>query len=183
MNAFVKHMSQVEEGMTLLNQIELAQIVRRLELLRAQGGTVYLFGNGGSASTACHFVNDLTKMARVRAVCIPEMMPTVYAHGNDTGWENMFLGPLTGLMTANDGAMGISCSGKSENVITALEWAAGQSDIVMGMTGMADGSPINAVPNIALVHARVPDIRVQEDLHLIACHAIVREIQERGYAL
>lgn len=182
MDTFTKHMAQVAEGMSLLDHDELEGIVLRLQALRQFGGTLFVFGNGGSAATASHFVNDLLKMGKVRAVCVSDMVPVVDAYGNDTGWENMFMGPLTGLMEAKDAVLGISCGGKSPNVITALEWAAGHSELIMGMTGMSDSSPINAVLNIHLVHARVPDIRVQEDLHVIACHAIVRALQERGYS-
>lgn len=181
MDTFTKHISQVVEGLNLLDHEELERIVQVLEILRMTGGTLFVFGNGGSAATASHFVNDLLKAGKVRAVCVSDMVPVVDAYGNDTGWENMFMGPLTGLMDAKDGVLGISCSGRSLNVITALEWAAGQTELVLGMTGIGNDSPINAIPNIDLLHARVPDIRVQEDLHVIACHAIVRALQERGY--
>lgn len=181
MDTFGKHMAQVEEGMTLLDREELEEITVRLQELRRTGGTLYLFGNGGSAATASHFANDLMKMGKVRAVCVSDMVPVVDAYGNDTGWENMFMGPLTGLMDAKDGVLGISCSGRSPNVITALEWAAGQTDLVMGMTGMMLNTPIHEPKGIVVLHAMVPDIRVQEDLHSIACHAIARALQERGY--
>lgn len=176
MNTIVKHLSQVEEGMTLLNQDEVLQMVRAIRLVKNQAGTLYLFGNGGSHATASHFANDLNKIVSVRAVCVGDMTPVITAYGNDNGWENMYASHLAAVCKGKDGLVGISCSGNSANVIRGLE--VGKAMFAIGMTGMSNDSAINHLELDALVHARVPDIRVQEDLHMIVCHAVVRCLQE-----
>lgn len=178
MNAIHKHLSQVSEGMTLLDETEIQSAIHILSAIRKAGGTVYLFGNGGSYATATHFTNDLIKMCRISAVCLGDMASAMLAYGNDEGWNNMFARPLSVMLRQNDGVVGISCGGSSPNVLAALEIAKGKGNLSIGMTGLGDGTPINQIRLDALIHVRVPDIRVQEDVHMMVCHAIVRSLQE-----
>jgi len=164
--------------MTLLDKGEVEQMIACLRVIRKNGGTVYLFGNGGSHATASHFANDLIKMCRTRAVCIGDMASAMLAYGNDNGWLFMFSHPLQKMLRKGDGVIGISCSGDSENVLNALDSAVGNSFISIGLTGNSELSRINKLDLHALVHARYPDIRVQEDLHMMVCHAVARSLQE-----
>lgn len=173
-----KHLSEVSEAMTLLNKEEIDQMVMVLEVIKRNGGTVYLFGNGGSHATASHMANDLVKMAKVKAMCVGDMSSSVFAYGNDNGWRNMFSDLLRGLVHPKDGLIGISCSGMSENVLEALAYGAGEGILTIGMTGPSLSSGINNVGLNALVHVMAEDIRVQEDLHLMVAHAVVRQLQQ-----
>jgi len=173
-----KHLSEVSEAMTLLNKEEIDQMVMVLEVIKRNGGTVYLFGNGGSHATASHMANDLVKMAKVKAMCVGDMSSSVFAYGNDNGWRNMFSDLLRGLVHPKDGLIGISCSGMSENVLEALAYGAGEGILAIGMTGPSLSSGINNVGLNALVHVMADDIRVQEDLHLMVAHAVVRQMQQ-----
>lgn len=179
MTPITRHLSQVSEAMTLLDHDEVEQVIAALKVIRKARGTVYLFGNGGSHSTASHFANDLLKMAKVKAVCIGDMTPAILAYGNDVNWDNMFRMPLFELLNPNDGVVGISCSGNSENVLSALGHAKVKNNLTIGMTGQSDESKINRLGLEALVHVRADDIRVQEDVHLMVCHAVVRALQEK----
>lgn len=179
MSTIQKHLSQVSEAMTLLDEDEVMAAINVLSIVRKHGGTVYLFGNGGSHATASHFANDLMKMGRVRAVCIGDMASAMLAYGNDNGWERMFVDPLVELIKPMDCAVGISCSGSSRNVLEALEYVVQDGAILtIGMTGQSLDSEINRIGLNALIHANFPDIRVQEDIHLMACHAMARALQE-----
>lgn len=176
-----KHFSEISEGMTYLDVDEIMRAVGVLKMVKENQGTVYLFGNGGSHTTASHFANDLLKMCRIRSVCIGDMAGAMLAHGNDNGWDDMFAGPLFKMMGDNphDCAIGISCSGNSINVYSALYAALQNGILTIGMTGMKLDSPLGLQKLDATIHTfGVGDIRVQEDLHLMACHAIVRELQE-----
>jgi D-sedoheptulose 7-phosphate isomerase len=177
MSIIRKHLSEVSECMSLADLVEVESAVMALEIVRKNKGTVYLFGNGGSHTTAGHFANDLMKMARIRAVCIGDMAGAMLAYGNDNGWENMFVDPLREMMGEHDAAVGISCSGKSVNVISALGHAVGLGALSIGLTGQSLDSEINYLGLNALIHAPYPDIRVQEDIHLMVCHAMVRALQ------
>lgn len=172
-----KHFSEVSEAMTLIDFDEMKSLVLMLGVVRRKGGTVYLFGNGGSHATASHMANDLVKIARVKAMCVGDMNSSVFAYGNDNGWRNMFSYLVRGLAKAEDALLGISCSGDSENVIAALEYGIGEGILCGGMTGPSWTSRINRLGLNGLMHVMAEDIRVQEDLHLMASHAMVRQLQ------
>lgn len=178
MEVIEKHLAQVEEGMTLLDVERVQEVIAMIRMVRAADGIVYVFGNGGSHSTASHFVNDLVKTCRVRALSLGDMSPLTFAYGNDNGWETMFSGPLLRMIRPNDMVIGISCGGNSENVIRALKVGAegvGKA-VLTGMSRISDLHKI--VPPPVIVYAPVPDIRVQEDLHMMICHAICRTLAE-----
>lgn len=174
-----KHLAQVGEGMTLLDEDEIQAAIGIVGLVKRYTGTLYVFGNGGSHSTVSHFAQDLMKQTHTKAICLGDAVPVVSAYGNDDGHENMYIKPLGTLLHPNDAVLGISCGGSSENVVRALAYACKREDVMtIGMTGLGNETPINKIGLDALIHARVPDIRVQEDLHSIVCHAIVRALQE-----
>ena len=174
MSTLKKHFSEVSEAMTLLDEQEVEKIVTILKMVKRAHGTVYVFGNGGSHATASHFVNDLTKMLKIRAICLGDATSSMLAFGNDNGWQNMYADPLKTLLNPHDVLFGISCSGNSPNVIKALELGLLKDVYTIGLTGLSDDSDINQAAQSALVHVRANDIRVQEDLHLMICHAVVR---------
>ena len=178
MSTLKKHFSEVSEAMTLLDEQEVEKIVTILKMVKRAHGTVYVFGNGGSHATASHFVNDLTKMLKIRAVCLGDATSSMLAYGNDDGWQNMYAGPLKTLLRPHDVLFGISCSGNSPNVIKALELGLNRDAYTVGLTGLSRDSDINRVARSALVHVHANDIRVQEDLHLMICHAVVRMAME-----
>jgi D-sedoheptulose 7-phosphate isomerase len=165
--------------MSFVDEKEVEIIGMVLRTVKKLGGTVYLFGNGGSHATAGHFANDLVKMCSIRAVCIGDMATAIFAYGNDNGWDNMFVDLLAKMLTDRDCAFGISCSGNSVNVMRALEMTHGRNVLTAGLTGESLHSAINDCGLDGLVHTQgVQDIRVQEDLHLMICHALVRSLQE-----
>ena len=174
-----RHLNDIEEGMTLMDQDEVKHLVGLLRVVKDKQGTVYLFGNGGSHATAGHFANDLMKICRIKAVCVGDMASAMMAWGNDTGWENMFYGPLSEMVKWNDGLVGISCSGNSDNVVRALR--AGKDEwnvLTAALTGISDANMVSSLGLDVVVHTHgVTDIRVQEDLHMMICHAVVRELQ------
>ena len=90
---------------------------------------VFILGNGGSASTAEHFVCDLAKNTKkdgwphFRAIGLTDNMAVFSAYANDEGYENVFVEALANLVQPGDVVLGISTSGNSPNVINAIEFA------------------------------------------------------------
>ena len=179
MDTIENHFSEVLDGANMLDETEIWQVVKILKFTKVSGGTVWLFGNGGSHATAGHFANDLLKMCGVRAINIGDMASVVSAYGNDNGQEDMFSAVLQKMLKDEDCAFGISCSGNSPNVIRALEHAKNQNVYTLGMTGSSLHSIINDCGLDGLIHTPgAQDIRVQEDLHLMICHAIARSLYD-----
>ena len=150
------------------------QAIAIIREARDNDKTIYIFGNGGSASTVEHFAGDLVKMAGVRAFALTTL-PLVTAYANDEGYDTSFLNMLARVMRTGDVAVGISCSGKSKNVLRALDLAPLVGETIM-LT--SEGSPSKGNWNCEI---RVPgdDIRIQEDIHLAVCHAIAGALKER----
>lgn len=178
MNPILRHLSQVSEAMTLLDVEQVRRFSDAIRVVKQAGGTMYLFGNGGSHTTASHFSNDLLKMAKVKAVCVGDMTAAMLAYGNDEGWQNMFVAPLRKLLKPTDGVIGISCSGNSRNVIKPLQYALGCGVLATGLTGLLGESIMSNLGLDVLVSVPADDIRVQEDVHLMICHAVTRMLQE-----
>ena len=103
------------------------KVVEALLKARSENKTVYLMGNGGSGSTASHFVSDLAKgtinpkFPRFRAVALTDNVPTILAWGNDSSYDDIFVEQLKNLLNPGDIVIGISGSGNSPNVLKAME--------------------------------------------------------------
>lgn len=170
--SFSSYRTDVE---TALRGVPVQFVNQATEILkdcRKRDSMVFILGNGGSASTASHFANDLLKMCKLRAVSIPDMTPAVTAYGNDLGWDNMFSLPLTGLLRPSDVVIGISCSGKSRNVIYAMETAQALKARTIVLTGDSRQTPLTALGLDLVIDVPFRDIRIQEDCHMVICHAI-----------
>ncbi len=92
------------------------------------GGKILIFGNGGSAADAQHFAAELVgryKMERKAypAIALTTNTSSITAIGNDYGYEDVFVRQVQALVSEKDVVFGISTSGKSPNVIKALDYA------------------------------------------------------------
>lgn len=172
LETIAKYLSSVQNELLLTDHETIRSIVDYLREIKKKGSTVWLIGNGGSAATASHFANDLRKAAMIPAISLPDLTPTITAYGNDDGWPNMYSHPLHLFMKPNDCLVAISCSGKSANICqAALDMTPERLVIFTGII-----SKYNRLANIrssGMISVSDPDIKVQEDVHLAICHAIV----------
>ncbi len=142
--------------------------------------SVYIFGNGGSWSTAEHFACDLRKWSRipgsggVRAQPLT-LSPLVTAYANDHEYDEIFTRQINDVMQDGDVAVGISCGG-SPNVIGAL-WLATKTGSTVLLT--SDRPQLSTELVSAAIRVSAPDIRVQEDMHLAVCHILAGEVRVR----
>lgn len=175
-----KHFSQVVEGIELADRDDLEVAVNILHQAKTKLAQVWICGNGGSAATSAHFANDLLKMCGVQALDVSGMTPATLAYGNDHGWERMFANPVLQLAQPEDVVIVFSCSGNSCNVVELVTEIYLRC-VVIAFTG-PDDSELSRLFDAGKVHCLVravaEDIKVQEDLHLIFCHAIAGELCE-----
>src|SRR5215208_6110813 len=107
----------------------LARILDILEQARVERRRIFVFGNGGSASTASHFAADLGKntvrshMPRFQITCLNDNMAIFSAYANDDGYDCVFAEPLITLAEPGDVVIAISASGNSPNVLRAIRAA------------------------------------------------------------
>ena len=149
----------------------------------SDGKQVLVFGNGGSAYTASHFVTDLVKTAavegcpRLRAISLVDNYGLTTALGNDIDYEDTFLFPLTTYARPGDVAIAISGSGNSSNVVKACEWARDNGLTVVALTGFKGGK----IAELCHLHIHVPsdNYGIIEDLHLAIGHMISQALKAR----
>jgi len=145
--------------------------------------TIFIMGNGGSASTASHFACDLNKLTivekdlrRFRTIALTDNVPSMLAWANDKCYEEIFVQQLKNLMGKNDVVIGISASGNSKNVLKAIKYANKNSGITIGLTGF-DGGELLKYSKIN-VHISSHNMQRVEDIHLIIEHLLTSLIRE-----
>ena len=176
------YLSVLQQTMDQLPLQLIADVIGVLQHARMQGNQVLIMGNGGSASTASHFVCDLAKNTRheglphFRAIGLTDNMALFSAYANDEGYENVFSQQLANLIKPGDVVIGISASGNSKNVINAIEEAQKYNVTTIGFTGF-DGGRLGEIVNIN-IHVQSNIIEHVEDVHLMLEHIIIKVIKE-----
>lgn len=181
--------SFLKEQESCLEQISeqvgiIEKIVKVLIGARDNGKKVYTMGNGGSASTASHFVSDLLKTAitksnkRFSAISLTDNIPVILAWSNDVSYEDVFAEQLKNFLSKGDVIVGFSGSGRSKNVVKAMIYGKKNGAICIGITGMSGGD----FPKICDVSVIVPsnDMLAIESTHLTLCHCIISTIRSMG---
>jgi D-sedoheptulose 7-phosphate isomerase len=181
---YVREAAATLEAPYFLEALE--RIVPILLRARADDRTIFFFGNGGSASTASHFVTDIAKVAggteargkghRFRCLSLNDNLPGLTAWANDVGYADVFAGPLRALAEKGDVVVAISGSGNSPNVLEAVRAARSMGLTTIGLTGIGGGK-LKDLVDVALV---VPSKSMQhtEDVHLTVCHILTAYLRD-----
>jgi D-sedoheptulose 7-phosphate isomerase len=150
--------------------------------LLKRGRTIFILGNGGSASTASHMEVDLAKgtlvagYPRLRVISLTNNMAVITAWANDVGYEVVFTEQLKSLMKRDDIVIGISASGNSPNVLSAMRYAKEQGAITVGFIGFGGGKLKDLVDIDITVSSH--NYGVVEDFHMSLNHIISQFIKE-----
>ena len=157
-------------------------VVTLLLKARDKKKTIFIMGNGGSASTASHFASDLSKgtivpgFPRFKVVALTDNLPTMLAWANDKSYDDIFVEQLKNLMEPGDVVIGISGSGNSMNIIKAIEYANANGGITIGITGYDGGKLLKCSKET--IHTPSMYMQRVEDLHLIIEHLLTSLIRE-----
>jgi len=143
------------------------------------GGKILIFGNGGSAADAQHIAAELTGRYKTERPSLPGIALTtdtsaLTAIGNDYGYDRVFDRQLEGLGSKGDLAIGISTSGNSKNVISALILAKEKGMRTLGLSGR-DGGGMNSACELNIVIPSDNTPRIQE-MHITIGHIICQAI-------
>ena len=150
---------------------------------RESNNTIFIMGNGGSSSTASHFVGDLSKGAHVpglrrfKAIGLTDNIPNITQYANDINYESIFVEQLKNLLSPNDVVIGISGSGESKNVINALQYANENNALTVSITGYDINNTMNKISTFS-IHIPSFTMQIVEDIHIIIEHMITLMIHE-----
>ncbi|HUG52280.1 MAG TPA: D-sedoheptulose 7-phosphate isomerase [Vicinamibacteria bacterium] len=158
-----------------------AAVGGRLAACLAAGGKILTFGNGGSAADAQHLAAELVgRYMKDRpawpAIALTTDTSILTAVGNDLGYESVFRRQVEALGRPGDVAVGISTSGRSPNVVAAMEKAREMGLVTVGLTGEGGGRLAGRVDYLIDVpHSATP--RVQE-VHGVVVHVLCQIVEE-----
>ena len=178
------YLDEIGHLMHRLPQEQIAQVIHILNQARLEGRHVFLIGNGGSAATASHFANDLLKgtvsegKPRMKVVALTDNIPVMLAYANDCGYETIFAEQLEALAAPGDVLMAFSGSGRSPNVIRALDLARRRGLTTIGFTGR-DGGEMRQRCDVCLIVPCQPMEQI-EDVHLVLAHLIYSAIRDEA---
>lgn len=178
-NSYISALKSTLDNLDRKSIIKLVNLLKKASLEKKQ---VFIFGNGGSASTASHFVCDINKGAsfqrelKHRVICLNDNIPTLLAYSNDVGYDDVFVEQLKNFLDDGDLVIGISGSGNSGNVIKAIEYANTKGNVTIGITGFNGG----LLKEKAFYNINVPvaDMQIAEDIHLIVVHILLKTLND-----
>lgn len=157
-----------------------------------RGGTIFLIGNGGSASTATHMAADLSKTAsvegkkRIRAFALVDNIPMVSALTNDNGWENIYVEQLVTYFKPGDVLIAFSVHGGagkdkagawSQNLLKALQYAKDNGGKAIAFAGF-DGGAMKQMADVCVVVPANSTPQV-EAFHVVLHHLIAFCLKEK----
>jgi D-sedoheptulose 7-phosphate isomerase len=176
MHIISNYINDLHQILNALPTDKIEQVISILHQARLENKQVFIMGNGGSASTASHFVCDLAKNTRLidrphfRVIGLTDNMASFSAYANDEGYENVFVQQLAGFVQPGDIVIAISTSGNSANVLRAVELAHDKGAQTIGFTGF-NGGILGGLVHLN-VHVPSDCIEQVEDVHLMLEHII-----------
>lgn len=173
-----------ENFVIALNKVDTDEIVKVLKLIEVtakNNKSIYVIGNGGSASTASHIQNDLGNTVsqingkRLKVYCLSDNIATITAIANDYSYDEIYRMQLKGKLEAGDILIAISGSGNSHNVLNAVEYAKSVKTKIVAMTGF-DGGKLNKLADYNL-NVPIDNMQISEDVHMIFNHLITHVLK------
>jgi len=178
--AIATHLGNVRR---VLSEVPVYAVHRTFDILRDardRGAFIYIAGNGGSSSTASHWVNDLGKATKrsgrpaLKVICLSDNVSWLSALANDEGYERSFAGQLENFATPGDVLICISASGNSPNLVRAVELANRRRLTSVALLGFDGGVLKGLVDEAVCVHTEKGAYELVEDVHAAICHAITK---------
>lgn len=167
----------------LAKELNIEAFQRGIDMVKGafeSGRKVLTCGNGGSASTASHYITDWNKMVNLatgrkfRGVCLCDNMGLITAYGNDLSYADVFSGQVDALMDEGDLLIALSGSGNSANVLRAVDAAHRAGGKVLGIVGYDGGKLMPMCDHSVWVHSF--DMQLCEDVHLMFGHMVMKTL-------
>lgn len=162
---------------------DLSSIQSAIELIREKfdaGKKIITCGNGGSASTASHYITDWNKMVNLatgrkfRGICLCDNVGLMTAYANDISYDEVFAGQLRAVLDPGDLVVAVSGSGNSPNVLRAVEYANEAGGDTLAVVGYDGGKLLPLCGKGFLVPSF--DMQLCEDVHLMFGHLVMKTL-------
>lgn len=173
-----EYMHVYQELLPRIDLGDVEQVVNNLQSARCRGATIFVAGNGGSAATAMHLVNDLGKATKLsgrlpmRVMNLSDNTSWVTALANDEGYERVFAGQLENFAQPGDLLIVISASGNSANLVRAVDLAHARGLKTIGLLGFDGGILKEKVDQYIWLPTEKGMYGHVEDCHAMLCHIL-----------
>ena len=159
---------------------DVEDVARIIKKVLVRGNKVFVAGNGGSLATAVHFSEDLMLNNTLKSrVVLLNNTSILSAISNDFNYESVFVKQLENLFDTGDLLVTISASGMSQNLVNAIKYANKYGNSV-SISGFYGGQTKKLATRTIFVRTKMGSYEETEDLHLIICHMIVKQIKRLG---
>ena len=182
--ALIDYKGYIDGLKTALDSVDPAKVDDAVTIiLNARDKNIFIFGNGGSGTTALHSACDFNKTVsdglddRFTFKCLNESVPMIMAVSNDIGYDEIFRFQLTNRLNEGDVVIALSSTGNSKNVIKALEYAKKEGARIITLTGY-DGGEMKGMADCP-IHVDIDNMQMAEDSHLAIMHTIATIIANR----
>ncbi|HEY6975268.1 MAG TPA: SIS domain-containing protein [Chitinophagaceae bacterium] len=175
-NYIEKYLSDHKSAIDSIPVDEVAKLIEKFRGALQEDRQIFVFGNGGSAANASHFITDLGKGAsdktykRFRCLSLNDNMQWITAIGNDYAFEDIFKRQLENYAKPGDVVMVMSVSGSSPNLVSAVKWCKENNVYTIALVGSRRGT-LGALADLVIVIDSTHYGQV-EDCHMHICHMI-----------
>jgi D-sedoheptulose 7-phosphate isomerase len=179
LNQFVKKIEVADREGKNIPLADAANKVIDIILERnAKGKKVIFIGNGGSAAVASHMAIDFWKNGKIKATAFTDAS-LITCLSNDYGYEHVYAKPIEMFADDGDVLIAISSSGKSKNILNAVETAKNKGCSVVTLSGFSADNPLAKIGDINF-YVPADAYSHVEIIHHTICHYILEMIIERG---
>ncbi|MSU64361.1 MAG: SIS domain-containing protein [Pedosphaera sp.] len=161
-----------------------AALIETFKKAHAEDRQIFVFGNGGSAANASHFMTDLGKGAsdklskRFRCLSLNDNTSWMTALGNDYSYDEVFVRQLMNYARPGDIALTMSVSGNSPNLVKAFDWANKNGLHTVALVGAKRGRLAEIAREVIVINSEHYG-RV-EDAHMGICHMLCYAFMEKA---
>jgi len=185
---FQSYLAQQQAAYASIPLDKVERITNLLKQCWEDDRQLFVFGNGGSAANASHFITDLGKGAsdklvsqgkgrRFRCLSLNDNTAWLTALGNDYAYEDVFVGQLQNYARPGDLVLTMSVSGNSPNLVKAVQWANEYGLTTIGLVGAKRGRLADLAQEVIVIdsehYGRV------EDAHMTICHMLCYSFMEQ----
>jgi D-sedoheptulose 7-phosphate isomerase len=177
MKNYVEQYLEAQQSVTAsLPTDDIAKLIEKFREALREDRQIFVFGNGGSAANASHFITDLGKSSsdktyrRFRCLSLNDNVSWMTAIGNDYSYDDVFKRQLENYARPGDIVMVLSVSGSSPNLVAAVEWCKQRGVYTIALVGGKKGKLASLADHLVVIDSE--HYGIVEDAHMNICHII-----------
>ena len=179
------YMSNYKKAVESIPLDSVYKLIKRFAHANTKRKQIFVFGNGGSAANASHFVNDMAKSAsdvlpdRFKCLSLNEHMSLITAISNDYDYKDIFRRQMENFANRDDLLLTMSVSGNSPNLVEAVEWANQNGLHTIALLGGKRGKLAELARESIIVDSM--HYGHVEDVHMLICHMMIYAFMENPH--